>query len=352
VRPTRAAFRAPLLAAVVVLAGAASVGCAALRPVFAPSAELDVYRAFRVSAAPGTRLAHAQRYLARFPQGTFAAEVRAAFDEDEPRFFEACQRTRAGVLRYLVDLPAGPHASAAQAMLLTFDVDQNEAELRDVARRSRADEARLESAAAQRRAVGETILGALGAVLDDGLYGEPAGDAPPSVRAVLLGRAPATWGTVPTAHEEDLFFVLPTRPVRESRLLTLEVALRDDDAGRVTAAVIDGADMFVKWAEAERIVALDPFDPGDRTEAYVHVASRLDGALERRFPTGSCPRESPATGQGGQAGQGGPMGQAAVVLVSRACNGWQVVVTAGGRAGDKDTILVTGPRARRAADPR
>lgn len=346
---TRGASRLVASAVAVVLAGAASTGCEALRPLFAPSAELDVYRAYRVSAATGSRLAHAQRYLARFPQGTFAAEVRAAFEEEEPRFFEACQRTRAGVLRYLVDLPEGPHARAAQAMLLTFDVDRNEAELRDVARRARADEARLESAAAQRRAVGETILAALGAVLDDGLYGLPAREAPPAVRAVLLGRATATWGTLPASHEEDLFFVLPTRPVRESRLLTLEVALREDDAGHVTAAVVRGEDMFVKWAEAERIAVLDPFDPGDRTEAHVHVAERLEGALERRFPTARCKGAAPQAAQAGGVGRGEPGG---VVLVSRACDGWEVFVTAGARAGEKDTILVSGPRARTAPDPR
>lgn len=313
-------------------------GCAATKTMLAPSGELATYRAFRVSAAPGTRLAHASRYLASHPDGTFAEEVRAAFAEEEPRFFEACQRSRAGVLRYLVDLPGGPHARAAEAMLLTFDVDEKEAELRDVAARARADDARLESAAAQRRAVGETILAALGAVLDDGVYGVPRSELPPPLRRVLLGRAPATWGELPATHEEDLFFVLPTRPVAESRLLSLEVDV-GEDGGVVSSAAVRGEGLFVKWAEAERIVALDASDPGDRTEAHVFVTERLEGALERRFPAARCSAAGPASAS-------------RTVLLARACDGWEVVVTAGERAGTKDTILVRGPRARRTTDPR
>ncbi len=309
------------------------VSCAALRPMIASSSELEIYRAFRVSDAEGTRLAHAQRYLARHPDGTFAAEVRAAWEEEEPRYFEACQRSRPGVLRYLVDLPEGPHARAAQAMLLTFDVDTKEAELRDVASRARADDARLESAAVQRRAVSETILGALGAAMDDGVYGLPRAEVAPPMRALLLGRASSTWGALPSAREEDLFFVLPTRPLRESRLLTLVVSVREDEDGRVTATRIEGEAMFVKWAEADRIVVLDPGDAGDRAEAFVHVSDRLAGALERRFPSATC--EDAGAGAG--------------VLVARACDGWKVVVTSGVGPGEKDTILVEGPRGRKTA---
>ena len=326
--------------AAILVASWLALGCDALRPVVAPSADLADYRAFRVAAAPGTRLARAGRYLEAHPRGVFADEVRAAFEDEEPRFFEACQRTRAGVLRYLVDLPRGPHAKAAQASLLTFDVDLGEAELRDIASRSRADEARMETAAAQRRAVGETVLTAVAAALEDGVYGVPRSEVAPALRSVLLGRAPSTWGGLPASHEEDLFFVLPTRPVRESRLLTLEVETREDEAGLVTATAISGADLFVRWTEADQIVALDPADPGDRMEAHVHATERLLGALERRLPQAACERPG-ATRPGGDA-----------VLASRACDGWEVLVTAGARPGAKDRILVSGPRARKPPVPR
>ena len=94
--------------------GAASAGCATFRPMTAGSGDLADYRAFRVAAAPGTRLARAKKYLEQHPSGAFTAEVRAAFDEEEPRYFERAQASQEGARRYLADLPDGPHAVASR----------------------------------------------------------------------------------------------------------------------------------------------------------------------------------------------------------------------------------------------
>lgn len=311
-------------------------GCASLRTVTASPGDLEDYRAFRVAAYEGTRLARAKMYLDRHPEGAFADEVRRAFEEEEPRFFEQAQGSREAARRYLVDLPDGPHAAAAMALLTALESDMQDAELRDIARRVRFEDAKLESAAVQRRAVPEAILGAVGVFLDEDVYGVPRGEAPATLRKLLLGPAPPTWGEPPARREEDLFFLLPTRPERESRLLTLVVEVEEKD-GVVTGGRISGADMFVRWAEADQIVKLDPAAADDRTEAQVHAQARLDGALERRFPAATCPdlrrdRE----------------------LIHRACAGWEVIVVAGAKAGDEDAIVVRGasPRGRKAAEPR
>ncbi len=300
------------------------LGCATFKPMIAGSGDLEDYRAFRVAGAEGTRLARAQKYLARHPAGAFAEEVRAAYDDEEPRYFEASQATQEGARRYLVDLPDGPHAAAALALLTALGSNMQEAELRDIARRVRYEDAKLESAALQRRAVGESILGAIGVLLDDEVYGVPRTEGPPSLRALMTGRTASTWGTVPARREEDFFFLLPTRPERESRLFTLEITLGEQD-GVVTSARIEGADMLVLWAEADQIVKLDPSASEDRTEAQVHAMDRLGGALERRFPEASCPDR-----------------RAEHELYHRTCNGWEVVVLPGARAGAKDAILIRG----------
>jgi hypothetical protein len=290
--------------------------------------DLDDYRAFRVAAARGTRLARAKKYLDRHPTGAFSEEVRAAFDDEEPRYFEAAQSSREGVRRYLADLPDGPHASAALALLTALDANMQDAELRDIARRVRYGDAKLEAAAVQRRAVGEAILGAVGVFLDEGTYGVPRGEAPIALRSMMIGSTATTWGAVPARREQDLYFLLPTRPERESRLLTLEIALAERD-GVVEGGSIEGADMFVYWAEADQITKLDPAAPEDRTEAQVHAMDRLGGALERRFPAATCP----------DARQGRE-------LYRRACNGWEVRVASGSAAGEKDTIVIRGPGPR------
>lgn len=310
-----------------VLAGAgclASAGCATFRPMLAGSGDLEDYRAFRVAGAEGTRLARAQKYLARHPKGAFADEVRAAFEDEEPRYFEASQATQEGARRYLADLPEGPHATAALALLTALGSNMQDAELRDIARRVRYEDAKLESAAVQRRAIGESILGAIGVLLDEGVYGVPRTEGPPALRTLMTGRTGATWGTVPAHREEDLYFLLPTRPERESRLLSLEITLGEQD-GVVRSGRIEGADMLVLWAEADEIVKLDPSAPEDRTEAQVHAMERLGGALESRFPEASCPDA-----------------RADRELYHRACNGWEVVVVPGAHAGEKDAIVIRG----------
>ncbi len=303
------------------VAVALSLGCAELRPMVAPPGDLEDYRAFRVAAAKGTRLARAKRYLHRHPNGAFAAEVGKAFEEEEPAYFEEAQTSREGVRRYLADLPDGPHAEAALALLVAFGSSMRDAELNDLARHVRYQDAKLEAAAVQRRAVSEGILTAVGVLVDDDTYGRPLEEAPPKLRALLLGRNAPTWGSVPRSHEEDYFFLLPTRPERQSRLLTLAISVIEHD-GVVVGAKLEGSDMLVRWAEAEQIISLDASASEDRMEAHVFAMNRLEGALERRFPTGACDdlrrdRE----------------------LYHRSCNGGEVTIVPGSRAGENDVIL-------------
>lgn len=301
--------------------------CATFRPMTASPDDLEDYRAFRVAAAEGTRLARAKRYLDRHPEGAFAAEVRATFEVEEQRYFEKAQTSREAALRYLADLPDGPHAEAALALVRALSSNMAEAELEDIARRARADDARLEAAAVKRRAVGEAILSAVGILLDDGVYGTSLADSPAPLRRFLLADGTSTWGALPSRREQDLFFQLPTRPEPESRVLTLVFTIEEKD-GVVSAGTIEGADMFVRWAEADTIVKLDPSSPDDRTEAQVHATERLSGALERRFPSATCADLKKGS-----------------ELHHRSCDGWEVIVTAGSRAGDVDRIEVRGRKA-------
>jgi hypothetical protein len=234
-----------------------AAGCGGLRTVVAPPRDLEDYRAFRVAAADGTRLRRASLYLAHHPNGVFRDEVRAAFEEEEPRYFARAQGSREGLRRYLADLPEGPHAEAALALFVAFGSSMKEAELEDLARHVRYEDAKMEVAAVNRRAVGEAILGALGALLDEETYGVARDDAPAALKRILLGRTAPTWGGVPARREDDYFFVLPTRPERQSRVVTLEVSVTEA-AGVVTSATLEGSDLLVRWMEAEQIVALDP----------------------------------------------------------------------------------------------
>ncbi|MBL8611956.1 MAG: hypothetical protein JNL38_31725 [Myxococcales bacterium] len=297
-------------------------GCAALRPMWASSADLDDYKAYRVADDAGVRLARAYAYLERHPGGAWAAEVRATVEEEEPAYFVRCQATRPKMLEYLTNLPRGPHAEQALSLLVAFDRGLEDAESDRMLREARITEATLEKASVARRRVGERILGGLAVLLDGSLVGARVSDLSPVTRRYFEGPAPSTWGGRTPELEEDLYFLLPARPERLSRLLTLRAELTVEE-GVVTAARLRGDDLLVKWYESTRIVALDPDKPGDRTEAFSAGVDVLKGAAEAAFPAAAC--DAPTEGR---------------ELMLRRCKGRELRVVASERAGQDDVIEV------------
>ncbi len=303
------------------------LACAVVKPIVADSGDLADYRAFRVAAHEGVRLSRAQHYLDAHPSGAWASEVRAAFDAEEPRYFEAATASRAKTSEYLTDLPHGPHAAAAIALLTAFDTKVEDIATARLLRDARRTEAKLERASVQRRGIGETILGDVAALLDPSLYGARPDELPPTVRSALGGTAPPTWGGRPlTRRTTDFFFSVPSRLARESRIVTIELAL-ELEAGRVTSGVVRGVDLFVHWEEADTMKARDPTSPGDRAAAAEHAADLLSGALEARLPVARC--EAPAS----------PPDE----LLVRKCDGWTATIKMGSAVGEVDAIVLSGP---------
>jgi hypothetical protein len=313
-----------LVAFVAIAAGILCSGCALARPMIAEDHDLADYRAYRVAAHPGARLFYADEYLREHPKGAWVDEVRADFDHDEEAYFERAKTSRDAAREYLAFLPHGPHAPQTVALIAAFDTNLEELELAEVARKVRHNEATLESAAVARRRVSEVILAAVGALSDDNVYSAPFGTQPEPIARVLAPRAPATWGKIPDARVHDLYFVLPTRPERESRVASISIRLERGDDGRVVRGVVEGEDLFVRWLEADRIVALDPTQLGDRTEAGEHALDILGGALESRFPRNHC-----------------LVREARNALYARACDGLSVVMTMAESAGALDRIVFT-----------
>jgi hypothetical protein len=297
--------------------------------MIAEDQDLTDYRSYRVAAHPGARLFYADEYLRDHPKGAWADEVRVAFDHDEEVYFERAKTSRDAAREYLAFLPHGPHAAQAVAVIAAFDTNLEEIELAEVARNVRHNEATLESAAVARRRVLETVLAAVGALSDDNVYTATNGELPDPIKKVLSSAAPATWGALPNARSFDLYFTLPTRPERESRVASMTVRLERGEDGRVARGVVEGEDLFVRWQEADRIVALDPTQISDRTEAGMHALDVLGGALESRFPRDHCLiRES------------------AGALYARACDGLSVIMTMGESAGALDRVVFTADKKR------
>ena len=168
--------------------------CAVPRQMLASPGDLADYRVVRTAANEGRRLYEMQRYLARHPDGAFAAEVRGAFDAEEAAFFERAKTSRAGALDYVVDLPEGPHVEAARALLVLFDAHSDDVDTLVLLAEARRTAAKLDYEEARRHRVGELVLAEAAALLEPAAWGARLDALPPPLERVLRGLARAPWG--------------------------------------------------------------------------------------------------------------------------------------------------------------
>lgn len=303
--------------------------CAVPRQMAAAPDDLKDYRTFRAAAHEGRRLAAAQRYLERHPHGAWADEVRAAFDVEEDAWFEAAKTSRVRAREYVVDLPHGPHADAARALLVLFDEHQGDVETLMLLADARRTAAGLDLESSRRKHVSDVLLAAVAAVLDPGTWGARLDAPPAALAAALRGEVPATWGAALQPRRQDKhYFVLPTPDGAQARALdvSFELVL---DKGRVVQGLVQGEDLFVLWSEALLTRVLNPNRASDRDLARTTIADLLSGALEAALPASRCAR---------------PAGPGEVLV--RSCDGWAVSVRMGGEAGEVDVIDVVGPARR------
>jgi len=319
--------------AALLLLGAPS-GCLVPRQMLAGPDDLRDYRDVRMAAHEGRRLAAAQRYLVRHPKGAFAEEVRALFEQEEAAWFEAAQSSRSRAREYVVDLPNGPHADAARALLVLFDEHQGDVETLTLLADARRTAARLDSETARRKHVSDVLLAAVAGLLDPATWGARLDALPPSLAAALSGEVPATWdASVRSTHHDTLFFVLPTPQGSQARVLDVSLQLVLD-RGRVVQGLLQGEDLFVLWAEAMLVRTLDPNVAGDRELAATTVTDVLAGALEATVPASRCADPRVNQGEGER--------------LVRACDGWAISVRMGREAGEVDVVDVVGPRPKEA----
>jgi hypothetical protein len=136
---------------------------------------------------------------------------------------------------------------------------------------------------------------------------------------------PNTWGGAIQAWRDDqLFFVVPTPQGAQARVIDLRLQLWLE-AGRLTAAEIQGADLFVRWAEAMELRVLDP--AADRARIAALVADVLGGAVEAALPASRC------TAKPGDDRE----------IFTRACDGWSIVARFADASDEGDSIEVRGP---------
>lgn len=318
---SRASFRARIVGLGLGALGLLGTGCSSARMFVASSADYEDYRAVRMAAHPGTRLARARTYLERHPKGLYAQEIAAIYAEEEPEYFERAKASPEGARDYLASLPGGPHAEAASS-LLREDYERKEEialalELRD----GRAAEARYQRTLAKRKAAVAALVDALAAMVDPSLLSSRREAPPASLVRAVHGELGSLSG-MPERSERDLFFTLPGRVERPDRVLTLSFAL-EEKGGRIASLTVSGDALFVHFTEADLSEALDPTEPEQRKKARLHAREVIAGAIEARFPEARCARKAEAP-----------------VWLSRACDGASFEVREGTKPGEPDVLTV------------
>ena len=257
--------------------------CAVVRPIVASNADLADARRVKLARAEGDRLSHMEKYLAQHPNGEWAGEFRAAFDVEEPAFYRACTKSRDAAIDYLAWLPRGPHADAAFALVRSFDEPAAETEEARMLKAAEENEKRLERLAQERQDAKDAVLETARVLVDPANYGRAVEQSPDLARYMLGG---FTFGRTPSKRQRVLSFTIPSKNGPLDRTLEFTVTLtKSGDA--VTGAVIDGPDLFQRWAEAALVREVSPSEAEHfvRDAVTTLARGRVDVALSNNLVT-------------------------------------------------------------------
>lgn len=274
----RRAARLPGLALTCALALAAA-GCAAGRPFITGAAEHGLYRRARAAPTLEDRLTASQQYLARYPDGTYATEVRAFFDRAEPLYFTQSRASLTALEAYLQALPRGPHA--AEATLRLRDLRAlDKAERTDLQGAADAAIENVAREAERRKAVGFWLAQWIGLFLDPAVFRAPMADTKASL--IVPWSLALPW---PFCERTDAGPDAPKGPPgaarRCAKLLQLdyramddgepqerqalvELAIWQDESGRPIEVTVGGPDLFLRLDETTTGRGASATDPEAR----------------------------------------------------------------------------------------
>lgn len=330
-------FGAPSLRAItlaaVALALLLATGCASFRPLVTPAAEVHAYRATRVSPTLEGRIVAAARYLATYPDGAFASEVRDFFGTAEPLYFEENRHDAAGLHVYLAALPRGPHADEARQRL-RFAASRSSGPTGFDLRAMQTD-ARVAELAKKRAEARNEITGLLDRFLDPEVFARPLSEAKPELlvpwsltlpwpRCSLNDEAKEGPSFRCTKLLELPYDVVQGEGSTEERQATVEVVVVEDARGRPTSVTIGGPDLFLRTDETFSGRAASREDTRDKARAMTRVVELVWKQFAARISDDPACRKT-------------TRGPALLVL---ACHDMRVVVLPGVEPGEDDRIAI------------
>ena len=257
--------------------------CAVMRPIVASNGDLAEARHVKLARAEGERLSRIGKYLEHRPNGEWAGEFRAAFDAEEPAFYRSSTKSRDAAIDYIAWLPHGPHAQAAFALVRSFDEPMAETEEARMLKAAQDDEKRLERLARERQDAKDAALEASRVLVDPANYGRRLEQSPELARFMLGG---LNMGRTPTKRTRVLSFTIPTKNGPLARTFEFTVTLTIEGE-KVAGAVIDGPELFQRWAEAAlvREVSASEAEHFVRDAVTTMAQGRVDVSLSNNLVT-------------------------------------------------------------------
>lgn len=316
------------------LAGAA-LGCG---PGFwASPEEYGAYRRTRVEPALEARLAASAAYLARYPGGAHAADVRAWLGRAEAIYYAQKRGSAAGLEAYLEALPQGAFAAEARRELARRAI----ARAPDEVSSGEDTEARIAAERSARERVAEEIAAWVGRLVDPALWrGQAMVDAPAEVLVPFALALPwpacrpledaearalaAPEGSFRCAKVLSLPYAVTGAQGSEPREATVEIAVVEDFSGRPLHAIVGGPDLFLRLEEARSVRAQGADDAAARV-AGIARAVEIAGAAFRAKVSGAACRREPV----------------APVVLDLGCEGVALRVRAAVEEGEDDQIVIS-----------
>lgn len=236
-------------AACVVVVALWSGGCRSLRAVPIAPEEHAAYKATRTRPTLEGRLHAAEEYLARYPRGELALDVRRSYLRAEEALWVSKKGSVVGLESYLAELPTGPHAKVARR-----ELDARRAARVDLLGKGAAKtEVRLAAAAAARKRAREALGDWLGRFADASIYTGTMTDAPSATVVPWSLTLPQpkcasdeTGGRRCTKLVAETFEI----PRQGERAMVLEMTVDESPSGRICAVSFGGPDLFRRWEEA------------------------------------------------------------------------------------------------------
>ncbi len=317
----------------VLLVALGTCACASARAVATSSDEWIAYRKTRVSQTLEARIIASARYLARYPKGAFAPQLRQYYSVAELLYFEDLRQQPDGLYTYLVALPRGPHADEARQLL--FRINEKSRGPTGFDAGVMAVSARIGEVAARRTAVREEILEMLRLWLDPEAFKRPLAKAPaklivpwslslPQPRCIHQDEN-AKNGVVRTCVKLlEEAYEAKSGEALEAREATVEVTVAQDASGRPRWMSLGGPDLFLRIEETfgGRTIAAD--DTSGRATAVSHVTEVVrQEFIERISDDVSC-RKRPRS----------------AAVLDLQCQGMRVRVEAGLDGASDDRIVV------------